>query len=176
MDKNIIWTVGYQGVSLAEMSEALKSFGITDLVDVRSITYSKANPDFCSPWLERKLPTLGIRYRNASEWLGGKPKDKSLWNPATKLPDYAKMAQTASFATGLKALVHYASKGLSLALMCMEADAADCHRARLVGQALIKRYGDEIEVRHLRKTGGGWIVENHDQVIQRAKLRLKQIL
>ena len=141
--KPTIFTVGHSTHSLAELAEILEAHGVRQLVDIRSIRRSRANPQFEAAALARGLRRRGIAY-TAIEALGGRrPKA----NPPPALPDdawqhssfrnYADYAQTPAFRAGLAELLALA-KLAPTAIMCAEAVWWRCHR-RIVADHLLAR-------------------------------------
>src|SRR5262249_23555895 len=79
--------------------------------------------------------------------LGGKPSDPALLKDGR--PDYAAMARTPEFVSGLKIVIE-ASKTDRVALLCAERDPIHCHRFLLIGPELAAR---NVPVAHLLATG-----------------------
>jgi uncharacterized protein (DUF488 family) len=141
--KPTIFTIGHSTHSLAELVAILEAHGIRQVVDIRSIRRSRANPQFEAATLARGLRRRGIAYV-ALEALGGRrPKAK----PPPKLPDdawehpsfrnYADYAQSPAFRAGLDELLALA-KRVPTAIMCAEAVWWRCHR-RIVADHLLAR-------------------------------------
>src|SRR5260221_9085175 len=66
-----LWTIGHSTRSSAEFIEALASFEITVLADVRSFPGSRRYPHFNREQMSVSLPTAAIEYQHFSE-LGGR--------------------------------------------------------------------------------------------------------
>ena len=138
-----IYTVGHSTHSLADFAALLEAHGVRQLVDIRSIRRSRANPQFEAGALARGLRRRGIAYE-ALEALGGRrPKA----NPPPALPDdawehasfrnYADYAQSPAFRAGLAELLALAKRAPT-AIMCAEAVWWRCHR-RIVADHLLAR-------------------------------------
>lgn len=148
-----VHTVGHSNHPIAHFVALLKAAGVEILVDVRSHPGSRFHPQFNKAALARSLEESGISYRWLGEALGGKPKDAALLDAAGR-PDYAKMAATPEFASGIGEVIRLASAS-GVAIMCAEADPARCHRSLLVGPALMVCGA---RIRHIR--GDGRIVDH----------------
>lgn len=146
----IIWTVGHSTRTVAELAAVVKAHGVEEIVDIRSIRRSRANPQFNEARIAAALDRRDVAYR-VDEALGGRrgkaKKPPALANDAwenASFKNYADYALTAEFRAGLVALVREARKVPS-AIMCAEAVWWRCHR-RIVADHLIAR---GIEVRHI---------------------------
>jgi uncharacterized protein (DUF488 family) len=146
----IIWTVGHSTRTVAELAAVVKAHGVEEIVDIRSIRRSRANPQFNEARIAAALGKRGVAYR-VDEALGGRrgkaKKPPALANDAwdnASFRNYADYALTPEFRAGLVALVREARKAPS-AIMCAEAVWWRCHR-RIVADHLIAR---GIEVRHI---------------------------
>ncbi len=146
----IVYTVGHSTRTVAELAALVTAHGVEQIVDIRSIRRSRANPQFNETTVGRALARRGIDYQvNAA--LGGrrgKPKrppvpPNDAWDNAS-FRNYADYATTAAFRTGLAELVRTARR-TPTAIMCAEAVWWRCHR-RIVADHLIAR---GIEVRHI---------------------------
>ncbi len=59
----IVATIGYEGASIAEFVAALERDGVSVLVDVRDVPWSR-KPDFCKFPLNAALDDAGIEYKH----------------------------------------------------------------------------------------------------------------
>lgn len=140
MPKKVIYTIGHSTHPIEEFINILKHYGITMLVDIRTIPKSRYNPQFNQDSLSKSLEKAGIKY-NRIEELGGfrHAKADSIntgWHNAS-FRGYADYMQTEQFRDGLDQLINY-SKDNQIAIMCSEAVPWRCHRS-LVGDALLVR-------------------------------------
>jgi len=129
-EKNI-WTIGHSTRSQEEFLEALLSFQIEVLVDVRRFPGSKKYPHFNVEPLGNYLPEAGIEYLPCTE-LGGRRKPRpdsknTIWN-SDSFRGYADYAETEEFKNALEDLSALAIKK-RIAYMCSEAVWWRCHRA-----------------------------------------------
>jgi uncharacterized protein (DUF488 family) len=135
-----IYTVGHSNRSLDDLVALLRPFGVTTLVDIRTVPRSRHNPQFNTDTLGAALAPHGIAYAHLPA-LGG------LRKPRTDSPNagwrnesfrgYADYMQTPAFAQGLDDLLAIAAKAPT-AIMCAEAVPWRCHRS-LVADALLAR-------------------------------------
>ncbi|HUJ59133.1 MAG TPA: DUF488 domain-containing protein [Kofleriaceae bacterium] len=139
-----IYTVGHSNRSMAELADLLEAHGVKELVDIRTIRRSRANPQFGEARLRAGLARRGIRY-HASPELGGRRRKaerpprhaNDAWqHPAFR--NYADYAETAAFRAGLAALIARA-KRRQVAIMCSEAVWWRCHR-RIVTDHLLAHH------------------------------------
>ena len=138
------FTIGHSTRSLNEFVALLAMWQIELLVDVRTASRSRRNPQFNSEVLAHELPPLGVDYMPLPE-LGGwrKPRADSLntgWRVAS-FRGYADYMQTAEFDDALARLTALGEKQ-RLAYMCAEAVPWRCHRS-LISDALVAR-GHEV--------------------------------
>jgi len=140
-----IYTIGHSTRSLEELVEALRSFGVRTLVDIRTVPRSRHVPQFNAENLRRTLPNRRIRYRHMKA-LGGlrKPRRDSTntaWRN-TGFRGFADYMETGEFAQALEALRALSREAGPAAIMCAEAVPWRCHRS-LVADALTAQ-GDEV--------------------------------
>jgi len=136
-----LYTIGHSTRTLDEFVDALRSFGVRTLVDVRTVPRSRHVPQFNREALSRGLPRRGIRYRHCAA-LGGlrKPRADSsntAWRNAS-FRGFADYMGTAEFSDALRALRRVAREEGPVAVMCAEAVPWRCHRS-LVADALLAR-------------------------------------
>jgi uncharacterized protein (DUF488 family) len=80
--------------------------------------------------------------------LGGRPSEPHLYRDG--VVDYEAVAATASFRSGLDALIEAAARHGRVCLMCTEQAPLDCHRCLLVARALVER---DLDVEHILLDG-----------------------
>jgi uncharacterized protein (DUF488 family) len=142
-----VFTIGHSTRTFEEFLELLKVYGVTLVVDVRTVPRSRHNPQFNKETLPNSLKTAGIKYIHMPE-IGGlrHPKRDSI-NLAWKnsgFRGYADYMQTQEFTDNLLRIVALARENC-LALMCAEALPWRCHR-NLISDALVVRH---IKVLHI---------------------------
>jgi uncharacterized protein (DUF488 family) len=140
-----IFTIGHSTHTLEELVEALKSFGVRTLVDIRTVPRSRRVPHFNKGSLAQTLPRRGLRYRHLKA-LGGlrRPRPNSV-NTAWRNPGFRGFAdylETEEFKEALEELRTLARREGPVAIMCAEAVPWRCHRS-LVADVLTAR-GDTV--------------------------------
>ena len=153
-----VLTVGHSNHSPKTFLGLLSQHGVTALVDVRSVPYSRLNPQFNREVLKHNLNAQGIKYVFLGHELGARTDDQSCYENGRV--QYARLAQTDLFRSGIER-VHRGSKTYRIALMCAEKEPLDCHRTLLVARAL-----DElgVSVQHILADGR---LESHDETMER---------
>jgi uncharacterized protein (DUF488 family) len=139
-----LYTIGHSNRSYDELVAALRAWDVTTLVDIRSITRSRANPQFNAASLRRRLPRAGITYVHIPA-LGGRrsrsrdasPERNAGWTHAA-FKNYADYAETPAFAAGLAELLALAARA-TCAIMCAEAVWWRCHRRIVTDYVLSRR-------------------------------------
>lgn len=140
-----ILTVGHSTRTLDELVALLRAFGVSVLVDIRTIPRSRHNPQFNGDALRKSLRSRRLRYVHLPE-LGGLRRSRgdspnTGWRNAS-FRGYADYMLTEDFEAGL-AKLHALTTAGSVAIMCAEAVPWRCHRS-LVADALHVR-GAKIE-------------------------------
>ena len=139
-----LFTIGYQTATRAEVITRLKEAGVAVLIDVRAIAASR-RPGFSKRLLAAGLADAGIDYVHL----------RALGTPAAGRAA-ARAGRTAEMRSIYTDYLNHdpaAEAGLAearaiagarpAALLCLEADAAVCHR-RLVAQRLRERAGFDV--------------------------------
>ncbi len=116
----------------------LQQHGIALVVDVRSQPYSQWVPQFNRENLARDLRAAGIRYAFMGNALGGRPTDRTLYDPGEDHPNYARLASSPDYLTGIEQLLQLAANE-RVAIMCSEGDHHKCHRGLLITPTLLAR-------------------------------------
>jgi uncharacterized protein (DUF488 family) len=149
-----LYTIGHSTRSADELIDVLRAFGVTRLVDIRSIPRSRTNPQFGLDVMPGTLKSAGIGYTHLLSLGGRRPKSK-LVDAATNAAwevrafhNYADYAMTSPFREGLRELMKLAARE-TCAIMCAEAVWWRCHR-RIVTDHLLAR---RVPVIHLFSRG-----------------------
>ncbi len=128
-DKNVIYTVGYEGMTIDEFIKFLKQNKIRQVIDVREVAFSRKN-GFSKLIMKSMLNNAGIKYRHFPEL--GVPKvirerlaEDRNYNKFFEL--YEKFLSQHSKKEVLDLIVDL-SRGQRTVIMCYEADMAICHR------------------------------------------------
>jgi len=140
VDALTIFTIGHSTRPIDEFIDLLRSNGVTQLIDIRTIPKSRHNPQFNSDALAASLRAAKIRYIHMKQ-LGGlrhaQPDSVNLgWRNAS-FRGFADYMQTDEFAAALDRAIELA-KERPTTLMCAEAVPWRCHRS-LVADALLVR-------------------------------------
>lgn len=143
-----IFTIGYGNRSLFEFLKTLRKYEVEVVIDVRSNPYSRFRPEYNKSSLSESLKVVGVKYGFQGNLLGGKPKDKNLYEG--DLLSYDKIRKTISYQKGLEYLEKGMELGFSIVIMCSELDYIKCHRYSLIGEDLSKR---GYEILHIGKYG-----------------------
>ena len=149
------YTIGHSDRSLEAFGALLVTAGVQQLVDVRKMPRSRANPQFNGDTLADALAPLGIGYAYAASLGGLRGRDATVpasinayWSNRS-FHNYADYALSAQFRTGLEQLVED-GRAVTCAVMCAEAVWWRCHR-RIVSDVVLGEPG--VEVGHLMHDG-----------------------
>lgn len=138
--KPLIFTIGHSTQPIAEFVELLETYGIQEIIDVRTIPKSRHNPQFNSEQLARSLKENRIHYKHLKKLGGLRHASKDSinlgWRNAS-FRGFADYMATPEFLEGLEVLMKIAG-GKRTAFMCAEAVPWRCHRS-LIADALIKK-------------------------------------
>ncbi len=148
MQEYALYSIGHGNKNIEDFIDELLIFGISYLVDVRSKPYSKSEfiQQFNKDALAKSLLNRNIKYLFMGRELGGLPKDDSCYTNGHV--DYSKLKNNILFKSGLERLINANNKKLKVVLMCSESNPAECHRAKLIGQELVKK---GIHLKHIVK-------------------------
>ena len=127
-----LFTIGYEGLDVADLVAQLHKEGITRIVDVRELPLSR-RPGFSKARLAAALQEAGIAYEHV----------RALGNPKP-LRDRFKAGDVVGGALDYRAHLHNGSREalLELAasvadedicLLCVEREHASCHRSIIAG-------------------------------------------
>lgn len=147
MAQKTIYTIGHGKSDLKPIVELLKKHGIKALVDVRSTPYSKFAPEFNRENLERESKALGLDYRLAGKFLGGRPDAPDCYD-ADQI-NYDKLAAKVFYKKGIRRLLEI-NQEEPTAILCSEENPHNCHRHKLIAQTLLQ---EGFEVLHIRHNG-----------------------
>ncbi len=142
-----LFTIGYQGHSIATFMELLLAHGITTIIDVRERPYSR-KPDFSKKRLSAHLAAEGIAYVHQVEL--GTP--KAIRDEVRRNKDYS--AFFANITPRIEAQEETLQAALTLvrsnacALLCYEGPVHECHRLA-VAEALVRRADGDLDMVHL---------------------------
>jgi len=150
-------SIGHSIHPIGVFVELLQRHTIESVADVRTMPFSRYNPQFNRHALERDLHAAGIRYLFLGEELGGRPDGERFYDQEGHVL-YGRMAESPRFESGLSRLVERAETSRE-AVMCSEEDPAGCHRFLLITRVLLLR---GIEIAHIRGDGSTQRTEDVD--------------
>ena len=145
--QSCVFTLGHSNHPQEYFIELLRRHSVTALADVRSVPYSRINPQFSREGLRKALEVAGIVYVFLGKELGARTDDPACYE-AGKVR-YDRLARTDSFQYGLARLREGATK-YRLALMCAEREPLACHRTILIGKHLTQ---SGVDVQHIHADG-----------------------
>jgi uncharacterized protein (DUF488 family) len=143
----VIYTIGHSTRTIGEFIRILKSYGIEEVADVRTIPRSRHNPQYNKEYLREELEKHGIGYVWLKELGGLRHTTKASINTAWKnasFRGYADYMQTPEFSQAVERLVCLGKEKRSV-IMCAEALPWRCHRS-LIGDALLVRGLDVMDI------------------------------
>lgn len=133
---------------MQQFTDLLRREQVEFLLDVRSSPYSRFQPEFSQGALKASLDAVGIRYVFVGDVLGGRPSDATVYRDGHV--DYDLCRTKAWFKQGVDRIEASQQGGHVIALMCSEGRPESCHRAKLIGVALVER---GIEPQHVDQDG-----------------------
>ena len=145
--RGTVLTIGHSTHALDAFVALLQRHHVTAVADVRSVPYSRFNPQFNREPFAKALEAEGIRYVPLGNELGGRSDDPACYE-AGRIR-YDRVAATASFRSGLARVVQGAAS-YRIALMCAEKEPLDCHRTLLVARALD---AEGVDIAHIHADG-----------------------
>lgn len=164
--KRPLWTIGHSNHSAEKFLDLLSCYGIACVVDVRSIPYSRRNPQFNREKLGQSLSSRDIAYVWEGEALGGKRdirQHPEFFDPKG-LIDWKKVKRDESFILAMDRL--RTQVGMEpTAVLCAEENPRNCHRLHLISAAWVENCGENIL--HIRGDGH---VETHAQIAPQSEL------
>ncbi len=156
--RNTVFTIGHSTHPQERFIALQREHEITALCDVRSMPYSRVNPQFNREELERALPGCGIAYRFLGKELGARSNDPACYEGGKV--QYDRLAKTPVFQRGLDR-VRKGMEEFRIALMCAEKEPLECHRTILVARQLV---AVGIHVQHIHADGR---LESHEVALER---------
>jgi uncharacterized protein (DUF488 family) len=127
-----IFTIGYEGATVAEFLAALKNAGVERVIDVRALPLSR-RPGFSKTPLKGALEEAGIEYVHLKAL--GTPADG---RSAARAGRHADMARIYASQLELPEAIAQGAQMLELArekrsaLLCFEREPEHCHRSLLL--------------------------------------------
>ena len=136
----VVRTIGHSVRPIEEFLALLEANDVRTLVDVRSRPRSMRHPQDNEKRLAASLAERGIRYVHRPD-LGGlrapRPDSRHRALRVDAFRGYADHMETPEFSAGVDAVLELAREAPT-ALMCAEADPAQCHRSMLSDALLVR--------------------------------------
>ena len=139
-----LYTIGYEGATVASFLDALRTAGVELLVDVRALASSR-RPGFAKTALGANLASIGIEYlhlRGLGTPADGRAAARAGRHDEMKRIFLEHMSEDVA-QQELERLAGIVRGERRVCLMCFEADPAHCHRS-LVVDALEPLVGFEV--------------------------------
>ncbi len=149
MSTGCIYTIGYGSRTTDDLLAQLQQADVQILIDVRSVPYSRHQPEFSQEPLQQILAQHGLKYVFMGDDLGGRPTDPDCYIKGKV--DYRKCQTKDFFRRGLGRVRRIYEQGFRICLLCSEGKPWQCHRSKLIGTAL---HDEGVEVLHLLPNGG----------------------
>jgi uncharacterized protein (DUF488 family) len=148
---SVLWTIGHSTRPIEEFIGLLQTHSLQLLADVRTIPFSRRNPQFHQEAFAQSLREAGLQYRHMPA-LGGRRKSRSDsvnmgWRNQG-FRGYADYMQTQEFWNALEDLVETGHR-LPVAIMCAEAVPWRCHRSLIADAVVIRGW----TVQHIVSAG-----------------------
>lgn len=153
-----IYTVGHSTVSDTVFLKLLQKFGVTCIVDVRSVPFSRYAPQFNKDELRRFLRQNNIQYVFMGEEFGARRYDRELYSDRGYL-DFERTRKSKAFLRGIERIRKGVESGFTIALMCTEKQAIDCHRSIMVSKGLIDAGFQVLHIGHNQEITTQQIIE-----------------
>lgn len=125
---------------------------------MRSLPYSRMNPQFDREPLRDALRKAGLAYVYLGKELGARREEAACYDG--NRVDYERVADSSLFLHGLDR-VQDGCAHFRIALLCAEKEPLDCHRTQLVSRRLEER---GVPVIHIHADGG---LETHAEALER---------
>ena len=164
MTETIIFTVGHSTHEFEDFVSLLELHGVDAVADVRSVPYSRWQPQFNRENLAEALKARSIAYVFLGKELGARSDDPQCYENGQV--QYRALTETSLFQSGIKR-VRDGSRHRRIALMCAEKDPLDCHRTILVARELV---ASGVDVAHILEDGS---LEPHDETMKRLSKQLR---
>ena len=146
--QHTVYSVGHSNQPLEHFLGLLYQHDIQTVVDVRTAPYSRFNQQFNREAISAALNDAGFAYRFLGADLGGRPNGDHFYDFEGHVR-YDRLALSPEFRRGVETLKKVSLLGRS-AMLCSEADPAQCHRHLLIARVLDE---ERITVIHIYPDG-----------------------
>lgn len=134
--KKVLYTIGHSRHSIEHFINLLRQASVSLVFDVRSIPYSRRNPQYNQKVLAGRLRNEGIDYVFSGKELGAKSPSPDCYVDGKV--QYDLIAARPEFADSLDRVIDKAGEARP-ALLCAEEDPLVCHRTILICRHLRDR-------------------------------------
>lgn len=155
--KPTIYTIGHSNHSAETFLQLLLQHGINAIADVRSVPYSRYNPQFGRERLAAYLKQHQLAYVFLGQELGAIRDEPQAYRDGNI--DFDRVRQLPAFLHGVQRLLQGAQKW-KIAMLCAEKDPLTCHRGLLISPQLQQA----VQVTHILSDGS---LETHAQAERR---------
>ena len=142
--EKVLYTIGHSRHPIAHFINLLKEHAVTLIFDVRSIPYSRRNPQFNQKTLAERLANEGIAYIFSGKELGAKSPGPDCY--VNGIVQYDLIAARPEFTAGLERIIDKTGE-FKPALLCAEEDPLICHRTILICRYLRGRVNSILHIR-----------------------------
>ena len=139
----MIYSIGHGNKKFEEFLNELHALFREGSINGTS-PFSKYSPHFNHDSLKFELEKNSISYLYLGDILGGLPADKSCYTKGKV--DYQLLKDKEFFKDGIQRLIKANGKNIDAVVMCSESKPEECHRSKLIGQALAV---ESIELIHI---------------------------
>ncbi len=142
--KKVLYTIGHSRHSIEHFVNLLRQASVSLVFDVRSIPYSRRNPQYNQKVLAGRLRNEGIDYIFSGKELGAKSPSPDCYVDGKV--QYDLLAARPEFTAGLDRVIDRAEEAKP-ALLCAEEDPLTCHRTILICRHLRDRVDSIFHIR-----------------------------
>ncbi len=143
-----LFTIGHSTHTVERFINLLQTHDVSTVFDVRSMPYSRYNPQFNRESLKRSLQEQDISYVFLGNELGARSKNPDDYRDGKV--QYERLARGQLFKDGIYQLKKEMENN-QVALMCAEKDPLTCHRTILICKELRDH---ELDIFHILDDGG----------------------
>ena len=147
------FTIGHSNHSVERFAHLLDEHDVTMVLDVRSVPYSRRNPQYNRETFRDTLRHHDYAYEFLGHALGARGwGDEFMFtsNANSAKVDFSKIRTSEKFLEGIARVRELTASGERPALMCAEGEPFDCHRFVLVSYQLSQ---EGLEVVHIMPDG-----------------------
>ncbi len=164
-----LYTIGHSNHKIECFIGLLKAHKISGLVDVRSVPYSRYNPQYNRENLQKEIIKNNINYIYMGDKLGGKPQNLSIDREYADFNFiFELIRKSKEFKEGICELISIPDNNKRVSIMCAEENFLNCHRYHLISKYFMQNY-PETEILHIR--GSSEIEKNIEKIPEKKKTK-----